>query len=76
MADNSKIRWGWSSASLIALGMALGLGGVSQAYAQDETADEEIVITGRKVLSFKASQVLKKTMNGETPSEADRAAEE
>ena len=37
---------------------------------------EEIVITGRKVLSFKASQVLKKTMNGETPSEADRAAEE
>jgi integration host factor subunit alpha len=37
---------------------------------------EEIVITGRKVLSFKASQVLKKTMNGETPSEADHAAEE
>jgi integration host factor subunit alpha len=36
---------------------------------------EEIVITGRKVLSFKASQVLKKTMNGETPSEADRADE-
>ena len=34
---------------------------------------EEIVISGRKVLSFKASQVLKKTMNGETPSEADRA---
>ena len=37
---------------------------------------EEIVITGRRVLTFKASQVLKKTMNGETPSEADRAAEE
>ena len=37
---------------------------------------EEIVITGRKVLSFKASQVLKKTMNGEAPSDADRAAEE
>jgi integration host factor subunit alpha len=37
---------------------------------------EEITITGRKVLSFKASQVLKKTMNGETPSEADRAADE
>jgi integration host factor subunit alpha len=37
---------------------------------------EEIVISGRKVLSFKASQVLKKTMNGETPSDADRAAEE
>jgi integration host factor subunit alpha len=37
---------------------------------------EEIVITGRKVLSFKASQVLKKTMNGETPSDADRAADE
>src|SRR5580765_169027 len=36
---------------------------------------EEIVITGRKVLSFKASQVLKKTMNGETPSDADRAAD-
>ena len=34
---------------------------------------EEIVITGRKVLSFKASQVLKKTMNGEVPTEADRA---
>jgi integration host factor subunit alpha len=36
---------------------------------------EEIVITGRKVLSFKASQVLKKTMNGETPTEADREAD-
>ena len=36
---------------------------------------EEIVITGRKVLSFKASQVLKKTMNGETPSQAVRADE-
>jgi len=34
---------------------------------------EEIVITGRKVLSFKASQVLKKTMNGETLTDADRA---
>ena len=34
---------------------------------------EEIVITGRKVLSFKASQVLKKTMNGEVPTDADRA---
>jgi len=28
---------------------------------------EEIVITGRRVLAFKASQVLKKTMNGDTP---------
>lgn len=46
MAENTKIRWGWSSASLIALGMALGLGGTS-AYAQDEPAvEEEIVITG------------------------------
>jgi integration host factor subunit alpha len=26
---------------------------------------EEIIISGRRVLSFKASQVLKKTMNGE-----------
>jgi integration host factor subunit alpha len=26
---------------------------------------EEIVITGRRVLTFKASQVLKKTMNGD-----------
>jgi integration host factor subunit alpha len=26
---------------------------------------EEIIITGRRVLTFKASQVLKKTMNGE-----------
>ena len=46
MAENTKIRWGWSSASLIALGMALGLGGAS-AYAQDEPAvEEEIVVTG------------------------------
>lgn len=46
MAENTKIRWGWSSASLIALGMALGFGGTS-AYAQDEPAvEEEIVITG------------------------------
>src|SRR5881409_2384918 len=28
---------------------------------------EEIVISGRRVLTFKASQVLKKVMNGETP---------
>ena len=34
---------------------------------------EEIIISGRKVLTFKASQVLKKIMNGETPSDADRA---
>ena len=29
---------------------------------------EEIVITGRRVLTFKSSQVLKKMMNGEMPS--------
>ena len=28
---------------------------------------EEIIISGRKVLTFKASQVLKKTMNGGVP---------
>jgi len=28
---------------------------------------EEIVISGRRVMTFKASQVLKATMNGETP---------
>ena len=35
---------------------------------------EEITITGRKVLSFKASQVLKKTMNGDAASGKDDAA--
>lgn len=45
MTDNTKIRWGWSSASLIALGMAMSFGGA--AYAQDEPIqEEEIVITG------------------------------
>lgn len=45
MADRksaSKIRWGWTGASLIALGMALG-GGVAQAQ---ESGEEEIVVTG------------------------------
>jgi len=37
---------------------------------------EEIIISGRKVLSFKASQVLKKTMNGEAVTAADAAADE
>ncbi len=32
---------------------------------------EEIVISGRRVLTFKASQVLKKTMNGAAPPEGD-----
>jgi len=35
---------------------------------------EEIVISGRRVLTFKASQVLKKTMNGD--SHASTAGEE
>src|SRR5262245_13912639 len=45
MADNSKIRWGLSSASLIALSMAFG---AAPAHAQDAAApaEEEIVITG------------------------------
>lgn len=34
---------------------------------------EEIVITGRRVLTFKASQVLKKTMNGDGTPGADGA---
>ena len=34
---------------------------------------EEIVISGRRVLTFKASQVLKKVMNGGTPDAADEA---
>ena len=33
---------------------------------------EEIIITGRKVLTFKASQVLKKTMNGGVPDDNDK----
>lgn len=50
MADvkSSKIRWGWSSASLIALGMAFGLP-AGQAFAQDADAtveEEELVVTG------------------------------
>jgi integration host factor subunit alpha len=37
---------------------------------------DEIVITGRRVLTFKASQVLKKTMNGDgTPSAGGQPAE-
>lgn len=40
----SKIRWGWTGASLMALGMGLGLGGV--AHAQEAAADDEIVVTG------------------------------
>ena len=40
---SSKSFWGWSGASLIALGMAVGLP-AGAAYAQDE--EEEIVITG------------------------------
>ena len=31
---------------------------------------EEIIISGRRVLTFKASQVLKKTMNGGAPTDA------
>jgi len=41
--STSKTRWGLGTASLIALGLAAGLGG-GVAYAQDE--EEEIVITG------------------------------
>jgi len=37
---------------------------------------EEIVITGRRVLTFKASQVLKKTMNGDGASRSDQANHE
>ena len=37
---------------------------------------EEIVISGRRVLTFKASQVLKKTMNGAAASGAGNAAQE
>src|SRR5262249_2322582 len=33
---------------------------------------EEIVITGRRVLTFKASQVLKKTMNGDGVTHGDQ----
>jgi len=45
MAVNKSLKsfWGWSGASLIALGMAVGLP-AGAAYAQDE--EEEIVITG------------------------------
>lgn len=50
MADksNSKIRWGLSSTSLIALAMAVGFSAGGAAYAQDAeaTAEEEIVVTG------------------------------
>lgn len=47
MADKSSIKIRWGSASLMALGMAMGLG-ASAAYAQDaaDTPDEEIVVTG------------------------------
>lgn len=34
---------------------------------------EEIVITGRRVMTFKASQVLKAAMNGDAPAEDDDA---
>ena len=33
---------------------------------QNPQTGEEIVISGRRVLTFKASQVLKKTMNGDS----------
>ena len=36
---------------------------------------EEIVITGRRVLTFKASQVLKKTMNGDGAASSEAAHE-
>jgi iron complex outermembrane recepter protein len=62
MADNVKIRWGWSSASLIALGMALGFG--SAAHAQDEpAAEEEIVITGFRA-SLEAAIDVKREEDG------------
>ncbi len=35
---------------------------------------QEIVISGRRVLTFKASQVLKKTMNGGSPPSATGSA--
>lgn len=45
-AHTSKTRWGWSRASLIALGMAFGMP-AGQAFGQDAPAeDEEIVVTG------------------------------
>ena len=37
---------------------------------------DEIIISGRRVLTFKASQVLKKTMNGEEPTPADAEQDE
>src|SRR5438876_5212192 len=37
---------------------------------------EEIVISGRRVLTFKASQVLKKTMNGDSHASAADEEEE
>ena len=47
MADKSSTKIRWGSASLVALGMAMGLG-AGAAYAQDaaDTPDEEIVVTG------------------------------
>jgi integration host factor subunit alpha len=36
---------------------------------------EEIVISGRRVMTFKASQVLKATMNGEAPPAAESDAD-
>ena len=47
MADKSSTKIRWGSASLVALGMAMGLG-AGAAYAQNaaDTADEEIVVTG------------------------------
>lgn len=43
----SKTRWGWSSASLIALGMAFGMSaGVAHAQDAPPADEEEIVVTG------------------------------
>ena len=64
MAENSKIRWGWSSASLVALSMALGMGVGGVAQAQDEpAAEEEIVITGFRG-SLAAALDVKREENG------------
>jgi len=46
MAVNSKTRWTLSGTSLAALAMAVGFGAGAPAHAQEETTDDEIVITG------------------------------
>lgn len=46
MAVNSKTRWTLSGTSLAALAMAVGFGAGAPAQAQEETTDDEIVITG------------------------------